>query len=601
MRKIVSRTLLLVLVCSQVALGQSPVQSRIEHVEKGLLPSVLVKGVPAWTIEERMKHYKAPGVSIAVIKDYKVEWAKGYGVKDLDTKEPVTTETLFQAGSISKPVAAMVALKKVEQGKIALDENINDKLTSWKLPDNEFTAKRRVTLANLLSHTGGLTVHGFPGYAPGEKLPTLPQVLDGAPPANTPAVRVDMEPGTKYRYSGGGVTIAQLAIMDIEKKPYPQIAQETVLGPLGMTSSTYNQPLPDETRKKTASGYRPDGKVVDGKIHVYPEMAAAGLWTTPTDLAKFAIEVQLSLQGKSNKVLSRETTAKMVTPFFEDFVGLGFFLQKHGEAIYFGHDGADEGFRAGLLVNREKGYGAAVMVNSDNGQIIDEVFRSIAKEYNWDDFLPSPYEVISLDAAKLNNHVGRFQVNPDRVLTITREGERLFVQPTLSPKVEMLAISESEFIRKDENIHYTFVKSASGKLDAIQIRFDGGTGQASRISNDHLIPIEQVMAGKFAEGIEAYKKIKREQPLNNVVAEERLNTLGYGLLQQKKLAEAIAIFKANVEMYPQSANTYDSLGEAYMVNGDKEPAITNYKKSLELNPQNANAVTMLKKLGGEQH
>src|SRR5258708_7519351 len=173
MRSIVSRALLLVLVCSQVELGQTPVQSHIEHVEKGLLPSVLVKGVPAWTIDERMKHYKAPGVSIAVIKDYKVEWARGYGLKDLDTNEPVTTETLFQAGSISKPVAAMVALKKVEQGKISLDENINDKLTSWKLPDNEFTAKRRVTLANLLSHTGGLTVHGFPGYAPGEKLPTL--------------------------------------------------------------------------------------------------------------------------------------------------------------------------------------------------------------------------------------------------------------------------------------------------------------------------------------------------------------------------------------------------------------------------------------------
>lgn len=240
MRSIVSRTLLIVVVCSHVALGQTPVQSHLEQVEKGLLPSVLVKGVQPWTLQERMKHYKAPGVSIAVIKDYKIEWAKGYGVKDVDTNEPVTTETLFQAGSISKPVAAMVALKKVEQGKIALDENINDKLTSWKLPDNEFTAKRRVTLANLLSHTGGLTVHGFPGYAPGEAIPTLPQVLDGASPANTPAVRVNMEPGTKYRYSGGGITIAQLAIMDIEKKPYPRIAQETVLGPLGMTSSTYS-------------------------------------------------------------------------------------------------------------------------------------------------------------------------------------------------------------------------------------------------------------------------------------------------------------------------------------------------------------------------
>jgi CubicO group peptidase (beta-lactamase class C family) len=601
MKPIVSKLLLLSFVLSQIAVGQSPSQTRADRVENGLLPAVLVKGNRPWTLQERMKHYKVPGVSIAVIKDYKVEWAKGYGVRDSETNEPVTSETLFQAGSISKSVNAMIALKKVEQGKISLEENINDKLTSWKLPDNEFTAKHKVTLANLLSHTGGLTVHGFPGYAPGEPLPTLPQVLDGASPANTPAVRVNMEPGTKYRYSGGGITIAQLAIMDIEKKPYPQIARETVLGPLGMASSTYEQPLPPEIRKKTASGYRPDGNVVDGKIHVYPEMAAAGLWTTPTDLAKFAIEVQLSLQGKSNKVLSKDTATKMVTPFIEDFVGFGFFLQKRGNAIYFGHDGADEGFRAQLLVNRDKGYGAAVMVNSDNGQIMDEIFRSIAKEYGWDDFLPAPLEVVSVEATQLDQYAGRFQVNPDRVINITREGKQLFMQPTQAPRVEMLAISDTEFIRKDVPIRYNFVRGENGKFDTIKIVFDGGGGQANRLANDRLIPFEQVMAGKFAEAIEAYKKIKREQPNADAVAEERINTLGYGLLQRKKTNEAIAIFKANVEMYPQSSNAYDSLGEAYMANGDKEQAIANYKKSLELNPKNDNAVKMLKKLSGNQH
>src|SRR6185503_6527992 len=271
MKSVISRILLLVFVLSHAAFGQSPVASRIERVEKGLIPAILVKGAPSWTIQERLKFHKIPAVSIAVINDYKVEWARAYGVKDVETSEPVSTETLFQAGSISKPVAAMVALKKVEQGKIALDENINNKLTSWKLPDNEFTANKKVTLANLLSHTGGLTVHGFPGYAVGEKIPTLPEVLNGAPPANTAPVRVDIEPGTKHRYSGGGTTIAQLAIMDIEKKPYPQIARETVLGPLGMTSSTYEQPLPDEIRKKAATGYRTNGKPVEGKIHIYPE------------------------------------------------------------------------------------------------------------------------------------------------------------------------------------------------------------------------------------------------------------------------------------------------------------------------------------------
>ncbi len=596
MQSTVSRILISLLVFSQFAFAQAPLQTRIQRVEQGLLSAVIVKGNPGWTIQERMKHYKIPGVSVAVIKDFKVEWAKGYGVKDTETNEPVSTETIFQAGSISKPVAAMVALKRVEQGKLALDENINNKLTSWKLPDNEFTAKKKVTLANLLSHTAGLTVHGFPGYAVGEKLPTLPQVLDGAPPANTAAVRVNMEPGTKFRYSGGGTTIAQLAIMDIEKKPYPQIAQETVLGPLGMTSSTYSQPLPDDIRKKAASGYRASGKVVEGKIHIYPEMAAAGLWTTPTDLAKFAIEVQLSLQGKSNKVLTKETIAKMVTPFIEEQVGLGFFLEKHGNAIYFGHGGADEGFRAGLLVHKDKGYGVAVMVNSDNGQIINEIMRSVAREYQWEDYLPEPIEVVPVEASKLDNYSGRFLVNPDRVLTIDNEGGKLFAQPTAEARFELLPISESEFIRTDQNVRYTFVKDAAGKIEAIKLQFDGGQSQASRIAKDALVPYELLMAGRLDEAMEAYRKIKKEKPGNNTVAEERLNNLGYTLLQQMKIAEAIAILKVNVEFYPQSANVYDSLAESYMKNGNKDLAILNYKKSLELNPKNDNAVQMLKKL-----
>lgn len=596
MRAVLTKNLLLILVFVQAAAGQATLQARIERVEKGLLTSVLVKGDPGRTIQERMKFYRVSGVSVAVIKDYKIEWAKGYGVKDVQTNEPVTTETLFQAGSISKSVAAMTALKRVEQGKIALDQNINDKLTSWKLPDNELTAKRKVTLAHLLTHTGGLTVHGFPGYAVGEPLPTLPQVLDGARPANTPAVRVDMEPGTKFRYSGGGTTIAQLAIMDIEKKPYPKIAQETVLGPLGMTSSTYSQPLPPDTRKKAATGYRMNGQEVEGKIHVYPEMAAAGLWTTPTDLAKFAIEVQLSLAGKSNKVLTKETVTKMVTPFLEDSPGMGFFIEKHGQATYFGHGGADEGFRAQLLVNRDKGYGAVVMVNSDNGEIMNEIIRSIAREYQWEDFLPQPIETVSLDPAKLDDFTGRFLVNPDRVLTITRESGKLFAEPTQAPKVELFAISEREFIRTDAKVQYDFQKSAAGTVEAIKIHFNGTTSEARRIPTGVMIPYEQLLAGKLAEAVDAYKQIKRERPNSNAVAEERLNTLGYSLLQQNILPAAIAVFKTNVELYPKSANAYDSLGEAYMAQGDKELAIANYRKSLELNPQNQNAVEMLKKL-----
>ena len=588
--------------------GQANVDAEIKRVEQGLLPPVLIKGEPGWSIEDRLKFYKCPGLSVAVIKDFRIVWARAYGVKDLETKEPVTTETLFQAGSISKSVNATIAMKKVEQGKISLDANINDKLTSWKLPENELTAKKPVTLRRLLSHTAGTTVHGFPGYAITDKLPTLQQVLDGAAPANTAPVRVDLEPGTQYRYSGGGITITQLALTEIEKKAYPEIARETVLRPLNMTNSTYSQPLPADWRPKAATGYRQDGREVEGKIHIYPEMAAAGLWTTPTDLAKFAIEMQLSLAGRSNKILTKQSVETMTTGVLNN-VGLGFFIEKHGSAAYFGHGGSDEGFTSELLVSRDKGYGVAVMVNSDNGGILREVVRAVAREYGWDEFLPAPYEIISLDAAQLATFEGRYQVNPDRVVTIRAEAgvagakPRLWAYPTGDPEFELLPISETTFIRRGSSVKYEFVRGAapdrSTGFTAIHVTSPGASGDVKRISADLLVPYELLMAGKISEAIEGYRKIKQDTPNNAAVQENRFNQMGYNLVQQKKLSEAIVLFKLNVEFYPKSWNAYDSLAEAYMTNGEKDLAIANYKKSLELNPQNSNAREKLKKLEGQ--
>jgi tetratricopeptide (TPR) repeat protein len=384
--------------------------------------------------------------------------------------------------------------------------------------------------------------------------------------------------------------------MDIEKKPFPQIAKETVLEPLQMTNSTYNQPLPAVWLKRAAAGYRPDGSEVEGKRHTYPEMAAAGLWTTPIDLAKFAIEIQLSLQGKSNKVLSKPMTEKMLTPFVEDFVALGFFIDKKGKAIYFQHGGADEGFRAQLMAHKEKGYGAVVMVNSDNGQISNEILRSIANEYQWEDYLPSPYEIVAVESKSLDDYVGRYLANPDRVLTFTKENDKLFVQPTQSPKLELFPIAANRFIRKDAAIQYSFLNEAGENADTVKINFDGGASLAPRISPDLKIPYEHLVAGNFEIAVAAYRKIKLEQPNNNAVEEGRINNLGYELLGQKNYPAAIAVFKLNVELYPKSANTYDSLGEAYMLNGDRELAIQNYQRSIEMDPNNKNGINMLKKL-----
>ncbi len=233
-----------------------------------------------------------------------------------------------------------------------------------------------------MSHSAGLTVHGFPGYDVNDPVPTLVQIFNGEKPANTAPIRVDLVPGTRVRYSGGGVTIEQQLMMDVTGKPFPALMREITLDKIGMTDSSYEQPLPPAPAAMTASGTYADGKAVHGRWHIYPEMAAAGLWTTPTDLSKFAIEIALSKHGKSNRVLSEEMTREMLTPVLEE-AGLGFFLDKENPG-QFGHNGADEGFQALLTMNAESGKGAAIMANSDNGIAVgDFLLRSVAKEYGW--------------------------------------------------------------------------------------------------------------------------------------------------------------------------------------------------------------------------
>ncbi|TSC23637.1 serine hydrolase [Corallococcus sp. Z5C101001] len=368
----------------------SPAQTaRVARVEAGLAPVVIEGEKPQrLTIQQWMALYQIPGLSIAVFDKNAIVWAKTYGVKDAGGSEPVTLETLFQAGSISKPVTAMAALHFVEAGKWSLDENINDKLRSWKLPENDFTKEQKVTLRKLLSHSGGTTVHGFPGYAVDAPMPTLVQVLDGVAPANTSPVRVDIVPGTQTRYSGGGTSIVQLMMVDQLQKPFPQIMSEAVLKPLGMTQSSFEQPPAPDRAARTASGTYSNGKSVAGRWHVYPEMAAAGLWTTPSDLARVAIEVAKAKAGKSTRVLSQSMAKQMLSQQSERF-GLGFQLIPGADG--FGHGGADEGFQASLTSFSDTGAGVVVMANSDNGFLLfDRIIASVASEYAWATFKPTP-------------------------------------------------------------------------------------------------------------------------------------------------------------------------------------------------------------------
>jgi CubicO group peptidase (beta-lactamase class C family) len=337
-------------------------------------------------MEQLLKKFSVPGVSIAVIQDFKVALAVGYGVADAETGAKVTPNTMFQAASISKPVAAMASLRAVQDGRFGLDQNINTILKSWKLPEGEFTKGGPVTPRSLMSHVSGTgDAFGFPGYAPSAALPTLPQILDGTKPSNLRAVRLERAPYTGFEYSGGGVMIQQLALMDAIGKPFAQIAKEWVLDPIGMTDSTYEQPLPAARHGQAARAHDGKGMRRGDPWHVYPEQAAAGLWTTATDLAKFAIEVQLATAGRSKKVLSPATAREMITPVGVGPYAVGFDVSKQGEGWYFAHGGSNWGFQCTLVAHRVKGYGLVIMTNGDNGgALMNQIRQLIQREYRWD-------------------------------------------------------------------------------------------------------------------------------------------------------------------------------------------------------------------------
>ncbi|MEQ1817504.1 MAG: serine hydrolase [Terricaulis sp.] len=353
------------------------------------------------TLDQWMEALAIPGVSVAVIDDYQVVWAHGFGVADANTHAPMTTDTVLQAGSIAKPLTAMAALRMVERGLLSLDGDINQSLTSWRLADNAFTTEEHVTLRRLLSHTSGVTPGGFDGYMHGVEVPTIQQILSGSPPANSQGAEVLATPGSVMAYSGPAYTIVQLALTERANEPFPQLMRESVLAPLNMRNSTYEQPLPARFVSRAASGHTLGGGVVEGRWRVHPEMAAAGLWTTPTDLAQVAIEMARARRGESASVLSAEMAQRMLTEERDSSV-LGWMLGSGGGMFW--HNGGTQGYRASMRMYSETGDGLVFLSNSDNGHdIVFALTNAVAAHWNWPNYEPrfiSPVVLVKLIASQ---------------------------------------------------------------------------------------------------------------------------------------------------------------------------------------------------------
>lgn len=579
-------------------------QDEISRVENNLLPAVIIAGEPALKLEDRMARYRVPGISITVIKDFEILWSRQYGFADADLGTPVSPTTQFNVGSLSKGVASLAVLSLVNDGLVQLDGEINSQLKSWQVPENEFTQQAEVTPRLLMNHSGGANFSPAVSYPPGRS-PTLLQVLNGQPPANTRPVVVDRVPGTQFQYSNAGYAILQQLAEDASGQPFEALSQQRIFEPLQMTRSSFDQAMSEGDMGNPSAGHQPDGKTGNIKRYVYPVMAAGGLWSTTQDYARFVIELQKAYSGESKDVISQELATEMLSPQAARQYGLGVFMREQdGEIHYFGHLGDNKGFFAGYLAHKIDGNGVVIFTNSQVGaQLIREVTRSVASVYGWENYLPEARVVIPVSDEILAAYAGTYQLGSDAAFTVEPKNGQLVLDQFGG--VKLYHVGGGEFVSKFRTGSLQFGEIVDGVSTTAIFNFSDELGRfmqeplmCDRLEEGRKLPYQLLEAGRYGEALEAYRSLKQENPDDRSVSENRLNRMGYTYLGRGKLDQALAVFKINVELHPDSWNCYDSIGEAYMEKGDNDLAIKNFKRSLELNPNNQNGIRMLEQLEG---
>jgi len=472
-----------------------------------------------------MRELLVPGVSIAVIRNGKLDWARGFGVTRTGGSA-VIPATLFEACSISKPVSAMAMLTLVQRGRLDLDADVNAYLISWKLPSNEFTSKTKVTLRELLNHTAGVSISGFPGYVSGSPLPTLTQMLDGEQPANTPPIRVDMMPGIGFRYSGGGFLVAQQMAEDVTRRPFAQFVRDTVLRPTGMTSSAYEQPLSRARASRSALAYDVDGAEIAGGAQIYPELAPAGLWTTATDLARWAIELQQALSGRSDRVLSQVMAKEMVSPGLQSW-GLGISVGGAPPHRYFTHSGVGSGFRTFLLAY-EEGDGIVVLANGGNGEFLrSAIVRTVAHDYGWPDFQPAVRHISHNHMHDPSSIEGSYQLNRYTTMTIVRDGSTLYAQRSGQQRVEILPEGRDKYFCPVVDVEFAFQFGEGDKVKGFTSLQNGQSEYAMAIDGSRVNAINESLARRRKDPA---ADPESEPILRRYVEQLRSSSINYGEL-----------------------------------------------------------------------
>lgn len=471
-------------ILSQLAIANSAPAFAAPAFENGLRRSIAIKDQEQerFQLTARMAHYGVPGISVAIINGCRIVDARGFGTS-AGGHVPITAKTLFQAGSLSKTVTAVAALRLVDQGKLRLDSDVRPLLTDW---DHTYRASdSAVTLRRLLNHTAGLNEIGGEGYDRGAALPTLTQIINGAPPANTPPIRVETEPGTKWAYSSGGYYLIQDLLTGATGKPFASLVQELVFKPAGMRRSNFAQPLDTARSRLAADAVGPNGSPIPGGWRVNPELAAAGLWTTPTELARFLIALAHDIRGESQRMLTRETVRQMVAPGLGNW-GLGVELGSRDGPPRFGHTGHNIGYASEFVMYPDTCQGAVVMTNGDEGGwLITETLRAIADAYHWPEQRPSTVQAaVPLTELIALKFVGTYQLRdfPTEKFTISRKSDGgLYWARKDRVGRDLLPAQANRLFSPDSKMTLDAVAQTAGRATTLEARFGGGKNIADRI------------------------------------------------------------------------------------------------------------------------
>ncbi len=565
---------------------------------------------------EVMKKYNLKGLSVAVFENYQIIWTNQWGIKASDSDEKIDPNTAFSTASISKPITAIVCAILEEKGLINLDDPIQKYLKRWKLPESNFTKNTPVTWKQLLSHTAGTSQGGFEDYYTGDSIPTIVESLQGKLlPRSKKPIEFLFKPGTNWEYSGGGYVIVQCALEDYFQKPLAQIVKEILLDPLQLQNSTMIQPNENGFLTNVAKVHNNKGQIIRTGIPITPQVAPSGLWSTPTDLALIAIEMQKALLGKGNKIIS-QAVAKKVTDIvtLNGARGWSYGWQRSigfGNLEWFSHDGSNTGTGGELLATMENGNGIAVLANGDKPNrlpVMAYLEKEIITKLHWSKSIhsTSSKQIPSNLKEAIKGYYTEILYGYDRLGTsqIVEENSILFLNsPVLkenydSEKNEMHYIGNNSF-KIDNYPNIIQFNLDKNQLESITILRPGYTDKKLELPLDEIKTTQSQLIEIFSENnfqtsLSKFQKLKLKYPEYNF--EENLNNLGYQFLNKKQTAISVQIFTLNCSEYPQSANAYDSLGEIYEAMGKLDLAKQNYQKSLDLNPKNENAKEMISKI-----